>query len=158
MGSMITGLFGWLPFVRAARQEANPSMEATFRVWLDILIPADETPSASQLGVDEALLEKGQADTEYREVLVRGVAWLDRQARERGSSDFLSLAEADRFTIASRAASAGTDTLEGIFFAITRADAFIDYYARPEGWRGLSGYHGPPQPLGYMDFYRSPGD
>ena len=153
---LIAGLFGWLPFVRAARQQPAVAMEATLQAWLDILIPADEAPSASQLGVDRALLEKAESDAEYREVLVRGVAWLDRQARGRGGSDFLSLDEADSLAITSRAASAGTDTLEGIFFTITRADATLEYYARPEGWSGLPGYHGPPQPLGYMDHHRPP--
>jgi hypothetical protein len=156
--SLLAALFGRLLPVRAARQESMPAMETTLRVWLDILIPADETPSASQLGVDRILLGKGREDDSYRQGLAYGVTWLDRQARALGKQDFLSLDDSERLAIAKRAAAAGLDTPQGQFFAVTRADAFRYYYARPEGWRGLAGYRGPPQPLGYMKYYRPPDD
>lgn len=156
--SLITALFGWLLPARAVRPESAPAMEATLRVWLDILIPADETPGAGQLGVHRAMLDKGREDDDYRAMLVRGVAWLEQQARNLGGKDFLSLDDSDRLAIATRAAAKDTDTPEGLFFTITRVDAFRYYYARPEGWQGLEGYHGPPQPLGYMNYYRPPGD
>ena len=88
----------------------------------------------------------------------RGVAWLDRQATELGGKDFVSLGESARASVVSRAASADEDSLENVFFSITRADALLFYYARPEGWQGIPGYQGPPQPLGYMDHHRPPGD
>jgi hypothetical protein len=155
---LTAGLFSWLLPARASQQESVQSKAATLTAWLDTLIPADETPSASQLGVDRDLLEKGRADDDYQRVLDLGVAWLEQQARELGGKDFVLLDDSARATIVTHAAAAGTDTLEGIFFEITRADAFLFYYARPEGWHGLPGYHGPPQPLGYMEHHQQPGN
>lgn len=155
---LTAGLLGWLLPARAARPEPAASLSATLRVYLDVLIPADETPAASQLGVDRDLLDRGRTDAGYQQLLERGVAWLDRQARESFGKDFVSLEESARVSVVTRAAEAGMDTLEGLFFAATRDDAFRSYYARPEGWHGLVGYHGPPQPLGYMDQHRPPGN
>lgn len=149
----------WLLPARAARQEKPAQgLAITLGVYLDVLIPADETPAASQLGVDREILNKGREDSRYQQVLERGGAWLDRQATELGGKDFVSLGESARVTVVSHAAGADEDSLENIFFSITHADALLFYYARPEGWQGIPGYQGPPQPLGYMDHHRPPGD
>lgn len=159
--ALIACLPVWLLPARAARQEKEKpaqGLAVTLGVYLDVLIPADETPAASQLGVDREILDKGRKDARYQRVLELGVAWLDRQATEVGGKDFVSLGDSDRVSVVSRAAGAGEDSLENIFFSITHADALLFYYARPEGWQGIPGYHGPPQPLGYMDHHRPPGD
>jgi len=153
---LTTGLLAWLLPARAGQQQA-PVLDVTLRAWLDVLIPADETPGAGQLGVDRDLLKKARKDDDYGQVLARGVAWLDRQARDLGDKDFLALDDGARESIASRAAAAGTESLEGLFFQLTRVDALRYYYIRPEAWHGLPGYHGPPQPLGYLDYQRPPG-
>jgi hypothetical protein len=155
---LTAALLGWLLPVRAGKQEPGQTLAATLRVYVDILIPADETPGASQLGVDRDLLKKGRENAVYQRILELGVAWLDRQAREMGGEDFVSLEESARISVVTRAAEAGMVTLEGMFFQGTRIDAFQFYYARPAGWQGIAGYHGPPQPLGYMDQHRPPGN
>ena len=154
--SVAMGLLTWLLPARA-RQEtsAQPSSE-TLKAYLDTLIPADETPSATQLGVDQQMLAKGRNDEGYQLALVVGTTWLDEQARERGARDFVSLDGSAGEAIVARAAEADSESVENLFFEITRTDAFLYYYARPESWHGITDYQGPPQPLGYMDYYLPP--
>jgi hypothetical protein len=141
--------------VRAATPAVNPASDATLGAWLDTLIPADETPSATQLGVDRMMLAAERNDPDYRIVLEFGRKWLDAQARARGAVDFAALDEAGREAVATLAAGAG-DAPEYYFYLSTREEAFAFYYARPGSWQGM-GYRGPPQPLGHMDYTRKPG-
>jgi len=141
--------------VHAARPPAKPSFDATLGAWLDTLIPADETPSATQLGVDRMMLAAARNDSDYRIVLDFGRKWLDAQARSRGATEFAALDVAGREAIAARAAGAG-EAPEYYFYLSTREEAFAFYYAQPESWPGM-GYRGPPQPLGHMDYARKPG-
>jgi hypothetical protein len=141
--------------VRAAVPAVNPASDPTLGAWLDTLIPADETPSATQLGVDRMMLAAERNDPDYRIVLDFGRKWLDAQARTRGATDFADLDTAGREAVAARAAAAG-DAPEYHFFLSTRQEAFAFYYVQPESWPGL-GYRGPPQPLGHMDYARKPG-
>jgi hypothetical protein len=140
-----------------ARQDtpAQPSAKA-LKAYLDILIPADETPSASQLGVDREVLTKGHNNADYQRLLIFATSWLDEQARQRGKRDFVSLDLSARESIVARAAEADNESLENLFFEITRTDAFLHYYARPESWHGIADYRGPPQPVGFMDYYLPP--
>jgi len=140
--------------VHASEQVTSQVTDATLGAWLDTLIPADETPSATQLGVDRMMLAVERRDPDYRIVLDFGRKWLDKQARAQGAADFAALDATDRGAIAARAAAAG-DSPEYYFFLSTRDEAFAFYYQQPESWPGL-GYGGPPQPLGYMDYMRKP--
>ena len=149
------GLLARLPAHARQQTSAQPSSE-TLKAYLDTLIPADETPSASQLGVDQWMLAKGRKDEGYQLALVVGTTWLDEQARERGARDFASLDLSARETVVARAAEADSESVENLFFEITRTDAFLHYYAQPESWRGITGYQGPPQPQGYTDYYLPP--
>jgi hypothetical protein len=123
---------------------------ATLRAYLDTLIPGDETPSASQVGVVEKLLARAAADAEFGRLLDAGCLRLDQLARHRGAEDFAALSEADREAIVGQAADgdAGLDLI--VFFGETRAEAFQHYYAHPASWVGLD-YPGPPQPAGFLD-------
>ena len=142
--------------VRAAELPPNPAFDATLGAWLDTLIPADETPSATQLGVDRMMLAAERNDPDYRIVLEFGRKWLGVQARARGAADFAALDTTGREAVASQAAAAGEEAPEYHFFLSTRQEAFAFYYQQPESWSGL-GYRGPPQPLGHMDYARKPG-
>lgn len=144
-----------LPIHARQKTPAQPSGK-TLRAYVDVLIPADETPSASQLGVDREMLAKGRNSVDYRNVLVYATSWLDEQARGRGNRDFVSLDLPARESVVARAAAADRESLENLSFEITRTDAFLYYYARPESWRGITDYRGPPQPLGFMDYYLPP--
>jgi hypothetical protein len=85
-----------------------------------------------------------------------GLDWLNKQARAGYGLDFPALDEGGRDAIVRQAAAAGLDSLPRVFFERTRADAFFHYYGRPESWRGMAHYRGPPQPLGFMDYTQPP--
>ena len=124
--------------------------------YLDTLLPADESPAASALGVDRRLIDKAAGDAGYRRLLVDGCGWLDRAARRLGAADFAALPERRREALVALIADAAPGSAHRIFFETTRWDALFHYYARPESWAGL-GYDGPPQPAGFPDHDRPPG-
>ena len=132
------------------------SSEATLRTYVDVLIPADETPSGTALGVDKQLLVVANKQRDYQRLLELGLDWLNKQAQAEYGRNFPELDEGKREAIVRQAAAAGFNTLPRVFFERTRADAFFHYYGRPESWRGMAQYRGPPQPLGYMDYTQPP--
>lgn len=145
--------------VAPSRAASGPSLalaEATLRAYVDVLLPADETPSGTALGVDVRLLAVAKQREDYRRLLDWGLDWLNGQARAHYRRDFPELGEAEREAVVRRAAAGGYGTPARVFFERTRADAFTHYYARPESWRGIVQYRGPPQPLGFADYAEPP--
>src|SRR5580692_8624420 len=49
--------------------------------WLDTLIPADETPGATALGIREAILDQARGQTGAVAFLQAGCGWLDAEAQ-----------------------------------------------------------------------------
>ena len=152
--------FGWV-FSRVPSARAEPTQPARFavstlRAYVDVLIPADETPSGTELAVDKRLLAVAGRQHDYGRLLEMGLDWLNIRARERFGSNFSDLNESGREAIVGEAATARYDTVQRVFFERTRADAFFHYYGRPESWHGISYYRGPSQPLGYMDYAKPP--
>ncbi|MFO1195560.1 MAG: gluconate 2-dehydrogenase subunit 3 family protein [Burkholderiaceae bacterium] len=133
------------------RADATSTLAPTLRAYVDTLIPADETPPGSALGVDRALLAKG-VRRDYARLLELGLAWIDRAALAAHGQRFHLLGEAARDAIVGRAAAADAGSLPRVFFVRTRADAFHHYYGQPASWRDLGAYAGPPQPRGFPDF------
>jgi hypothetical protein len=127
----------------------------TLRALLDTLIPADETPSALEVGVLEKITEKAAAEPQYERMIRDGCLWLDMKAREQGSSSFANLAESDRDAVLVRAASASRNSPAYLFFASIRYEAFYYYYGEPATWNMLN-YPGPPQPDGFRDYVLPP--
>lgn len=127
----------------------------TLAAYLDTLIPADETPSATQLRITERLVAQAETDSGYQRLITKGCAWLDAQARQQGAAHFAALGEAQRERVINLAASGEAGLLAVMFFDRTRADAFSHYYAHPQSWRALD-YAGPPQPQGFMNYTQAP--
>jgi hypothetical protein len=123
--------------------------------YLDTLIPADSTASATQLGADQAILALAQREARIARLVDRGCAWLDQQAGERGAADFVALPQPERDAVVALAEASPAGSLPRAFFAFTEQAVFAHYYAQPESWRGL-GFAGPPQPLGFPDFAEPP--
>jgi hypothetical protein len=132
-----------------------PDPLAALGPWLDTLIPADVTPSATALGVGEALIAQARLDQGAMPLLAAGCQWLEAQAQQRGAADFASVPETAREEIARRAAAAAPGTPQRSFFDNTWRLGVFHYYARPEVWASL-GYAGPPQPKGFPDADRPP--
>ncbi len=123
--------------------------------FLDTLLPADESPSASQLGIDKAMIVRAQTQAAFLQLLRQGCRWLDDEARFAGATDFTALPEVRRGAIVASAARMAHGTPQRAFFEKTRAQAFNLFYAHPTVWRSL-GYDGPPQPGGFIDHARPP--
>lgn len=140
----------------AAASGGGPGADTRLRAYVDTLIPADETPSGTALGVHVKLAKVADGQPDYRRLLDLGLAWLDREARARFGRGFAQLSEGEREQVVGAAAQAPYDALPRVFFERTRADAYFHYYGRRESWRGIRGYRGPPQPLGFVDFTKPP--
>ncbi|MCS3904020.1 hypothetical protein J2T55_002052 [Methylohalomonas lacus] len=135
---------------------AATGFKTTLAVFLDTLMPADETPAASELGIDQALLERAAADDRYERLIRNGCGLLDRVSQRAYARDFSELDEAQRIRIVEFFERQGPRTLARAFFRSVRDDLFELYYSQPQSWPGL-GMDRPPQPAGYMDYQRPPG-
>jgi hypothetical protein len=156
----LLGLATYLPtsFLLAAAGEPTTRTFSLSALgpFLDTLLPEDESPSATQLGVDRAIVERMQNNQRMAQVVAMGCAWLDQQATAMEAADFAALNPEQRESIVQRAEQAAQRTLPRAFFTGIRTLAFDHYYAHPESWPPL-GYRGPPQPRGFMDYAGPPG-
>lgn len=158
--SLRTGLLGGIGirfqnFFSIAPGPSKPTQHQTLRAYLDTLIPADETPSAAQLGVAAKIMAKAATDRSYGRLIKQGCNWMDKQAKQYGAHHFSELSEANRKHVVSMAADGRAGILPLIFFDQTRKDAFFHYYGHPQSWRAL-GYAGPPQPGGFTNYAEAP--
>jgi hypothetical protein len=143
----------WLEAFAMPAKEHDP-----FRAlapYLDTLIPEDQTPSATQLGVDRDLLEYVEGKRLLRALLQEGCIYLDKMAQTGGVNSFAELDEDAREDIVRLTDEAPRDRISGFFFNFVRDRAFKIYYAHPQSWVGL-GIDSTPQPLGYPDYVQAP--
>jgi Gluconate 2-dehydrogenase subunit 3 len=142
--------------LRAATPQSPTHTGFTLKAYVDVLIPADETPSASALDVDKQLQTVAKGKPDYQRLLELGLDWLNARAQSSFGANFPDLNEEKREAVVRQAAAAPYNTLPRVFFERTRADALYFYYSRPESWRGIAYYRGPPQPLGFLDYAERP--
>ncbi len=140
-----------------ARGAAAPASDplAALGPWLDTLIPADESPAATVLGVAEALVAQARIERGALAFLEAGCRWLDSEAQRLGTANFAALDEPARDAIAYATSVAAAGTAQRQFFDLTWRSATAYYYAHPEAWRSL-GYDGPPQPRGFPNADQKP--
>ena len=156
---LLVSLSAYLP---ASWLLAAPTGESSRKVsisalgpFLDTLLPEDETPSATQLGVDKEIVERMQNSKRTAKIVVIGCAWLDKKAQELDADEFALLQPSQQESIVTLAEKSKPRSLPLVFFSNTRQLAFQFYYAHPETWQDLN-YDGPPQPKGFLDFARPP--
>jgi len=77
----------------------TPAEYATLSRLTDIIIPPTSTPGASAAGVPEYIDRVVSLNAEHQPLMRAGLAWLERQAKDRFSRDFLSLDEAQHVAI-----------------------------------------------------------
>ena len=151
---LLLPLAAWLPapvLLAAATGETAPAVPS-FAAFLDALIPEDEvSPSASQAGVDAAILSAAKGDRQLGRLVELGVGWLDAEARRSGAQAFHEMAGDRQLLLISIAERQRKGSLPRVFFENMRHQAFAYYYADPRSWAAL-GYEGPPQPRGFMDY------
>ena len=120
--------------------------------YLDTLLPADGSPSASELDIHHALVEHALSVQNYVKLLSLGCLWLDAMAGGKGKFANLNIAGREQLVALAEAAEPGKT--ERLFFDRTLEDSMRLYYSHPDSWPSL-GFSGPPQPHGFPD-YRLP--
>ena len=136
----------------------KPTRQISIRAllpYLDTLIPEDQSPSATQLGVERSLIAAARANPRFARLIALGCEWLDKQGHELGFEDFASLATEQREAVVAAAEQSPAGSLPRTFFSSTHKMVFRHYYAHPKSWRSL-GYAGPPQPFGFLDYAQPP--
>lgn len=123
--------------------------------FVDTLIPADSTPSATQLGLDRTLIRHAEGIENYTRLLELGCEWLDQAATVRHRAPFHALRHDLREAIVTLAEGNPANSIPRMFFERVKFDLLGLYYASPASWNGL-GIASPPQPRGYPDFTRPP--
>ena len=152
--SFMVSLSGYVPRTFASvfiTKQALRSLPA----FLDTLLPEDEAPSASRLGIDKQLVEHATRIENYLRLLQLGCQWLDQQASNRSGISFWQLDPQRREDIVSTAEHAAEGSVQKLFFDRIKSDAFTFYYSNPASWTAI-GFAGPPQPGGYLDFAAPP--
>ncbi len=77
----------------------TPAEYAALSRLTDVIIPPTETPGAAAAGVPEYIDRVATLNKEHQPLLRTGLAWLERQAKDRFSREFLSLGEAEHVVI-----------------------------------------------------------
>lgn len=131
-----------------------PALEA-LGPFLDTLIPADHSPSATGAGVDRRLRRLAGRSARHLQLLEAGCRWLDRAAVARGATDFAALDAAGREAVVAGMSAGTPGSPERQFFDRVRGSAMRYYYAEPAVWKSM-GYAGPPQPVGFPDHAEPP--
>jgi hypothetical protein len=122
---------------------------------LDALIPPDETPSATQLGIPAKILALAQGIPNYPVMLGEGARWLNQMAGQGHGRPFIQLKGPEQDAILDKAFSSPAGTLPHVYLHRIREDAMRLYYQDPRSWRG-TGISRPLQPLGYPGHDRPP--
>ena len=152
-------LLSTLPLLSyAPRLLARPSLRdfrTTLVAFLDTLMPADDTPAASDLGVPDKLMSLADSDRRYERLLLNGCLWLDNMALKRHDYEFHALDEWQRVAIVERLETSQAPRFARVFMRRVLADLYEFYYSQPRSWPGL-GIERPPQPLGYRDYAKPP--
>ena len=137
-----------LPSTHSSPIKSTIAIEQALSSFLDTLIPADNiSPSASQAGVTEDILNFSRNDKLLHKLITLGCQWLDLQTPVK----FTELPEDVRERILTWMSQAKENSLPRKFFDITRHLSMGFYYRKPASWKGLP-ITRPPQPLGYPDF------
>lgn len=150
------GLLGGLVFRRRRpARDLTPltqDEQALLARYLDLLIPADETPGALDLGVHRRLFDRAAENDYLRNLLHQGCAWVERES---GTEPFLALSEDAQHALIARSERSERESVPYRLFERLRHFAFHDFYGDARSWASL-GYQGPPQPLGFPDYRQPP--
>jgi hypothetical protein len=122
----------------------------TLSAFLDVLIPKDETPSASELNTHTKIIAHGYRIENYIVLLQQGLAWLDRQSVTYFMKPYAALSTREQERVTYLASTQDAPSIVQLFFSRIKNDALFIYYTQPESWKGM--IESPPQPYGYPDF------
>ena len=154
-GVMLIGAGGWILRIVLIPRRLKPAEVETVSVLLDTLIPDGEFPGAKRTGILEPLLRECASTWHTARALLRGVQWLEQQARAHGAAEFRGLPLQDREQIVAQCAAAAEGTLPRVFYRTVRDRAIRLHYAHPFAWQRVGLPHA-PQPYGYPDHWAPP--
>ena len=77
----------------------TPAEYETLSRLTDVIIPATETPGAAAAGAPQYIDRVVTLNAEHQPLIRAGLAWLERQAKDRFSREFLLLGEAEHVAI-----------------------------------------------------------
>jgi len=156
IGNVFALTFFAAPFIsRRSRATTHAHATETLATFLDTLLPADDSPSASMLNIQGKLTEHASNIHNYPELLALGCQWLDKQAQLSATKSFSLLAKNRQIKVVELAEKSKKGSIEKLFFDRIRQDAFTIYYSQPESWKAL-GISAPPQPMGYLNHSSPP--
>jgi len=124
----------------------SASQRVSVAVLCDLIIPQDEhSPSASAVGVvdfiDEWVSAPYPQQARDRAMILRGLTWLDAQARRRHRAPFVKLSDGQRMAICDDICSpdhAKPPLIEAVrFFAKFRSLTAGGFYSSPQGTQDL---------------------
>jgi hypothetical protein len=120
----------------------------TLKVLLDEIIPADETPSATQLNVHNDILSYASGIPNYNLMLVEGTSWLNQYSKQ---ESFGAISKAKRIEVLNFAFASPPGSLSRVFVERIRNDAFRLYYQKQQSYSSILSMR-PIQPFGYPDY------
>jgi len=149
----------WLALILGKWVSAQPAPaqfpSQALQLLVDTLVPADESPGAVELGLHIDIEAGIRRRASYQELLVSGVVWFDRESEQRYQATFSQLSATARELLLTVAEKSPRASAQHRLFNVLRSDVMRRYYTRAEAWT-LLGYQGPPQPLGFANYNKSP--
>lgn len=148
---------------------------------LSLIIPSEDGYGAREANLSAYIENEVSLDTRKRKIYKKGLLDLDESCLDDYGRNFISLTYTEQYDLldrifsnyeerrqkangffarSKRKISLLWDSQFGVgrhtrFFALLRRDAMEGFYSHPLGWK-LTGYHGPPQPLGYPNYSEAP--
>jgi len=124
-------------------------------VLLDILIPEDTTPSASQLGVHKDIFAHSKTINNYQLMLQKGAEWLNVNSLKLGRrTGFVSATFQTQEKLIDAALHSQAQSLPRVFIERVLQDAYMFYYQKQEAYSDIAGMR-PIQPFGYPEHARA---
>lgn len=134
------------PTVLNAASEPAALRPEAFSAFVDTLLPEDTvSPSATQVGVTQDLLELAVEGGQYRKLITLGCGWLDLTA----GGTFDTLSESDQINVVQWMSTADWNQIPRRFYHLTRQAAIELYYSGTYATIGLP-LNVAPQPDGYL--------
>ena len=144
----------WAGVASSASARSIPMIE-TLSAVVAVLVPADITPSAAELGVHHQLAALAKTVPNYGRMLTEGSHWLEATSLQKFGFQYGNLQPRRQSLLVKYAFETPTQTLPNVFINRIRDDTMTFYYQNSAAWDGL-GLNGPIQPEGYPEADKKP--
>ncbi|MFT7300640.1 MAG: hypothetical protein ACI89Z_001101 [Porticoccus sp.] len=122
---------------------------------LDVLIPRDLTPSATDLDLGQSIVDIAAQIPRYPELIEQGLKWFESTSTKSFHKPFSSLPLDTQIQIVDVAFKQPEMTLPRVFIERLRDDAMTLYYHNSAAWEGMD-IDRPIQPIGYPKHDKPP--